>query len=163
MRKLLIFTILLCITLCSCGKDDTTVGIDSSAFFTNFTAEYNDLSISGSLTSDDNSGYAISITAPENLNGLNMVYNNDKIRLSFFGLSKEFERSAIPQYNTVFTVCDVIDSVIHSSPAAEKTDDGYVLSGDINGTNYSLTLNDDRKPQILTVDGEMPITVKFSS
>lgn len=139
------------------------MGIDSSAFFTEFTAEYNELSISGALSANDSGGYKINVTAPENLKGLTAEYNGDKIKLSYLGLSKEFSRDSLPQYNVIFTVCDVIDSVVHSRAVAEKTDDGYILNGELSGTTYTLTLNSDRKPQTLTVDSEKPMTVKFSS
>lgn len=149
------------ILFCSCGKSETTVGLNKNSFYTDFTATFNESEISGKLSESENGGYKVNLTAPESLKGLQAIYNNGKITVEYMGLSQEFQKSDLPEYNMIFTLCDIIDYVSSNSPTAEKTDTGYKMSGKLNGAEYTLITDENYIPTQLKTDGQLPLTVNF--
>ena len=67
----------------------------------------------------------------------------------------------LPEYNMIFTLCDIIDYVSSNSPTAEKTDTGYKMSGKLNGAEYTLITDENYIPTQLKTDGQLPLTVNF--
>ena len=161
-KRLLPIVLSVCILLCSCGKSKTTVGLNKNSFFTNFTATFNQLEISGKLSEADGGGYKVNLTAPESLQGLQAVYNNGKVVVEYMGLSQEFQKSDLPEYNMIFNLCDIIDYVTSNSPAAQKTDTGFKISGNLNGAEYTLFTDENYTTTQLKTDGQLPLTVNFN-
>lgn len=158
---ILMFLPILAALFCACS-DDTAVGLDKSAFYLNFSAEYNDLTLAGKLSESENGGYKIVLSEPQTLAGFQAIYENESVKLSFAGLEYAFNKAELPDYAVVFTICDAIDSVLKNSPPVEKTQDGYLLSGIVGDVGYSLTLDSNYSPIALEIDGELPARIIFS-
>lgn len=89
----LCFVILL-MSACTTQEADPAI---TTKFTADFTADYNDMTVKGSVTSGGFGALSISITYPQTLSGLNINYKNSEVQLSREQIVCTADEAFIPQ------------------------------------------------------------------
>lgn len=155
-KKLFSLTIAALISLSFCGcKNQTQERLSvASVFSCDFSSTYNGMNISGKLDLADD-GATIVINKPSTLSGLKITMPQGEnttrggMTVSMYGTEFDFDSEKYPQ--TAFA--GVLVNTLKNS-ALEECDydsDTKTLSGNYNGTNYTITLDEQNRPIIIEI------------
>lgn len=151
--------LIICASLCGCGdKPPSSIAVQT-VFECDFTAQYNDTKLLGSIALDEN-GAKITLSKPDTLNGacLEMKNGDEKISLTINGLTIEFDENRYPSAAFARLVCKAITS----GGSGLQLDESGTLSGSIDGVGFEFTVDDSGRPQTLNIP-DYSLKMNFSN
>lgn len=125
--------IVMLFTISGCAKDRKAENRLVTDFTAEFSAEYKDMSLGGSITVAGQGIMNIKITSPETISGLEVTYKNSQILIALGTLECSADEAYLPQGSFPQLVNSVMQGIYNGR---------YVLSGESeNEKKYSLKIS----------------------
>lgn len=140
--------------LCGCGTVNEVTPVTDGISFDAVMEYYNE-KYECSVNIDDDDIMTATVTSPEDIKGLKLKFDGEKVSAEFMGLVYEPKTGAFPMGNAVKTVYDVITE-IDDEQTAKATPDGKncKLEGKMNGKEYEFYFSPAGLPLSLEIPDE---------
>ena len=157
LNLLCVFFSVLAVLLCGCehGEEDAAVNAD---FIADFTAEYNNIKLGGSVINTHQDYFAAEISSPETLAGLSAKYEGGVLSLTRNGVGATADEAFMPS-NSFFTIMhEILREAGEGNGIAESEgtlklptsgdeaiitldERGFPLSAEIHARGFSVTFS----------------------
>lgn len=140
--------------LCGCGTVNEVTPVTDGISFDAVMEYYNE-KYECSVNIDDDDIMTATVTSPEDIKGLKLKFDGEKVSAEFMGLVYEPKTGSFPMGNAVKTVYDVITE-IDDEQTAKATPDGKncKLEGKMNGKEYEFYFSPAGLPLSLEIPDE---------
>lgn len=152
--------LMLCLSVVGCSKP-TPPQPKTVNFTCTFTARYQDLSVSGTLTRYTQGTLLLDFTEPETLRDIRALWDGEKMKVQYHGITFDVGNTDIPETALGKQLLTVLDNALTTE--GERDGNTVIVTGSINGAAYTYTYAADNGfPLSLTVPS-LPLEVTFSN
>ena len=131
-------------------------------FTCRFTAEYDGLSIDGTIERTAEKTLTVTFDHPDTLSGVTLILDGEQVRMRVFGIETALPQSYLPQRAFGTVINSALDDAVKKAASGDVKENHFTLSGTAEG--YAYTLRCDAKsglPLQLEVP-ELPLSVTFT-
>jgi hypothetical protein len=151
-----------CVLLGGCATPATAQPPTTNGFTCRVTADYDGLVFAGSLQRKAGESLTLAVQEPTTLQGLTLSWDGQALTAAIHGISATVDAQKIPQAAVMPLLLNVLDAAAETATDGEKTADGWQLSGEWEGTAYTL-VSDPQTGNLISVSvPSVPLTVRFS-
>lgn len=148
-RFIAFLIMMLAVFLCSCTEKEVAPVLDGLRFTANINY-YNEKYVSDVSVSDNRMSFTV--LSPEDLSGLKLDFNGDKVTAEYMGLKYEPKTESMPVGNVAQKIYGAIEDVIGKGNLKCKKGNNVEYNGRINGKSYKFTFS----PSGLPIGIQMP-------
>ncbi len=159
-RRVAVFCVFVCCLLTACRptKPIEPLSVDFSC---DFRAEYQTLTVQGTLTRHTAGTLQLTFTEPETLRDVSADWNGEDITLHYKGLS--FSADALPERALGEQLIRAFDAALSGEGKREQNNDTVILNGTAAGNTFTYIYHaSNGEPLSLSVPS-LPLTVTFSN
>lgn len=120
--------------LSGCG-DANTVPPITDGFTCHTVVTYREMSLEGDLTCGKDGGVQMTFAQPKSLYGITLAWDGQEMTMELGGMSLSVEADKVPQSALLCCLARVLGA---DHGAGSRTEDGYVIAGEIEGKAYEL-------------------------
>lgn len=155
MRKpvIMVCCIVFCFLIIGCGAKekqkveqrtvtDATESIKES-FESNLTIQYGELAAEATFVRTSPGLCRLSVTSPEELAGTELVFEQDKVTLTYLGMTMSVDPSSVPGTAVIKLLTGAVDSVLQEEGVTLSYEDSVLLLEGQVGTSGNFTLRVD--------------------
>lgn len=135
---------MLCVLLTGCNQATATAEPPSATGFScSAVGTYRGEEVAGTLNRTSAGLLTVSLTAPESLDGLTMVWDGEEVTLRLLGIEWAISPDAIPQAALGERILRALDAVVYGESETDSslTDDGRLKTTGSAGTDAATTGN----------------------
>ncbi len=151
MRKLHLFTVFLltlCLLLTGCGKSPQSAKQNTKAlnvFTGNFEAEasiqYKGIDCSAKINRSPQE-FALSFITPDTLEGMEVLFSQDKVEIRFKGLTFDFAPTTMPAQAVAALIMSAVDAVCKRDGLQVEESNGLLLvQGQAGGNAFTMEMD----------------------
>lgn len=159
-RRIAVLCVLLCFLCIACRpiQPSDPLSVDFSC---DFRAEYQSLTVAGTLTRHTAGTLQLTFTEPETLRDVSADWNGENVSLRYMGLS--FSADALPERALGDQLIHAFDAAFSGEGEREQNDETVTLNGTSSGKPFTYIYDSESgKPLSLSVPS-LPLTVTFSN
>lgn len=139
-RLSLLVVLALSLLLCGCAKSPAAPSQQpvTMGFTCDMTGSYRGTAVAGKLTRSSVGLLTVKLSQPEDLDGVEMEWNGEKVLLRMFGLSVEVDPNTIPESALGMGILKSLDAAMQNPEAGALTEAGVKTSGSCENGTYEL-------------------------
>lgn len=140
--RLSLLLVLLCsLLLCGCAADPPAARSQqpvTMGFTCDMEGSYRGTAVAGQLSRSSVGLLTVRLSQPEDLSGLEMEWNGEKVMLRMFGLSVEVEPDTVPESALGVSILQSLDAAMQNPDGGTLTDAGMKTVGSCENGSYEL-------------------------